>query len=62
LNRWIQEQVLQEKREASFSLNQHLKDLLTLKNPENHQSQDQREQLDVSRLVEPFVYKINADK
>jgi hypothetical protein len=62
LNRWIQEQVLQEKREASFFLNHQLKDLLTQKNPENHQSQDHREQLDVGRLMEHFVYKINADK
>jgi hypothetical protein len=54
--------VLQEKREASFFLNQHLKDLLTQKNPDNHQGQDQREQLDVGMLVEHFVYKINAGK
>jgi hypothetical protein len=47
-------------KEASFSLKQHLKDLLTQENPDNHQGQDHREQLDVGRLVEPFVYKINA--
>jgi hypothetical protein len=62
LKRWIEEQVLQEKREASFSLNQHFKDFLTQKNPDNHQGHNHGEQLDVGRLVEPFVYKINAGK
>ncbi|XP_073906615.1 uncharacterized protein [Castor canadensis] len=53
-------QQLQEKREASFSLSQHLKVLHTEENPDNQQ--DYAEQLaEACRVVEPFVYMMSAE-
>jgi hypothetical protein len=50
-----------EGREASFSLSQHLKDLLTQKDPDFYQGQGCREQLDEGcRLVEHLVCKLST--
>jgi hypothetical protein len=54
-------QQLQEGREASLCLSQHLKDLLTQKDPAFYHGQGCREQLDEGqRLVEHLVCKIST--
>ncbi|XP_073926506.1 uncharacterized protein isoform X6 [Castor canadensis] len=55
-------QQLQEGRDTSLSLSQHLKDLLTQKDPDFYQTQGFREQLDEGRsLVERLVCKLSAE-
>ncbi|XP_073928249.1 NBPF family member NBPF8-like [Castor canadensis] len=55
-------QQLREGRDTSFSLSQHLKDLLTQKDPDFYQTQGFREQLDEGRsLVEHLVCKLSSE-
>ncbi|XP_063653485.1 putative neuroblastoma breakpoint family member 7 isoform X6 [Pan troglodytes] len=53
---------LQEGRDASRSLNQHLQALLTPDEPDNSQGQDIREQLaEGCRLTENLIHKLSPE-